>query len=274
MELGENVLMAMERKDHNQVKRKGKWYAKPKEANTNKSKKSAKRNICCPDMDTYGPKYFISLIDDYSQYIYIYLFHNNNEALSVFKVFKAEVEKQCEKQIKIVRMDRGGEYYGRYTWSLCKLPESLWTEALKTTVYILNRDPTKVVPMTPFELWKGWKLSLRHIRVWGCPYEVRVYNPQEKKLDPKTISAYFIGYAERSKEYRFYYQVVQGSPEIVEQPVKQHDPHENVDTTLKRSTKARKTAIPSDYVVYLQESDYDIGVKNDPETFSQVISWK
>ena len=28
---------------------------------------------------------------------------------------KAEVEKQCGKQIKIVRMDRGGEYYGRYT---------------------------------------------------------------------------------------------------------------------------------------------------------------
>ncbi|RVW90912.1 hypothetical protein CK203_028599 [Vitis vinifera] len=26
-----------------------------------------------------------------------------------------EVEKQCGKQIKIVRMDRGGEYYGRYT---------------------------------------------------------------------------------------------------------------------------------------------------------------
>ena len=29
--------------------------------------------------------------------------------------FKAEVEKQCEKQINIVRLDKGGEYYGRYT---------------------------------------------------------------------------------------------------------------------------------------------------------------
>jgi hypothetical protein len=33
---------------------------------------------------------------------------------------------------------------------------------------------------------------------------VRIYNPQEKKLDPRTISGYFIGYAERSKGYRFY----------------------------------------------------------------------
>ena len=42
-------------------------------------------------------------------------------------------------------------------------------------------------------------------------------------------------------------QVVQVSPEIVEQ----HHPHENVDSTLRRSTRLRKTIIPSDYVVYL-----------------------
>ena len=33
---------------------------------------------------------------------------------------------------------------------------------------------------------------------------MRIYNPQEKKLDPRTISGYFIGYVERSKGYRFY----------------------------------------------------------------------
>ena len=48
------------------------------------------------------------------------------------------------------------------------------------------------------------KPSLRHIRVWGCPSEGRIYNPLEKKLDPRTISGYFIRYAERSKGYRFY----------------------------------------------------------------------
>ena len=58
-----------------------------------------------------------------------------------------------------------------------KLPQYLWSEALRTTVYILNRVPTKVVPKTPFELFKGWKPSLRHIRIWGCSSEVRIYNP-------------------------------------------------------------------------------------------------
>ncbi|RVW58750.1 Retrovirus-related Pol polyprotein from transposon TNT 1-94 [Vitis vinifera] len=96
-----------------------------KEKQTNKSKKGAKRStdileiihldICCLNIDMYGLKYFISFIGDYSRYMYIYLLHNKNEALDAFKVFKAEVEKQCRKQIKIVRTYKSGEYYGRYT---------------------------------------------------------------------------------------------------------------------------------------------------------------
>ena len=33
-----------------------------------------------------------------------------------------------------------------------QLPLSLWSEALKTTVYVLNQVSSKVVPKTPFEL--------------------------------------------------------------------------------------------------------------------------
>ena len=92
----------------------------------------------------------------------------------------------------------------RSTLSNSKLPRSMWTETLKTAVYILNRVPTKAVSKTPFELFKGWKPSLQHMHVWGCPAEIRVYNPHKRKLDPRTISGYFIGYAEKSKGYRFY----------------------------------------------------------------------
>ena len=52
-----------------------------------------------------------------------------------------------------------------------------------------------------------------------------------------------------------------------EQPIEQHDPQENVDATLRMYTKVRKSAIPNYYIVYLQESDYNIGAENDPETF-------
>ena len=46
-----------------------------------------------------------------------------------------------------------------------KLPQYLWSEALKTVVCILNRVPTKAVPKKPLELFKGWKPSLQHIRI-------------------------------------------------------------------------------------------------------------
>jgi len=182
------------------------------------------------------------------------------------------------------------------------------------------------------------------LRIWGCPSEVRIYNPQEKKLDPRTISVYFIGYAERSKGYRFYcpYHItiimesrnakflendlISGSdqlrnlgseidsivsqpstsseilvvihtpqvqrdyeqhmidipqpvaenlvdqvdhqiPENDKQPDERHDPQENVDATLRRSTRVRESTISGDYIVCLQDFEYSIGAKNDPETF-------
>jgi len=81
------------------------------------------------------------------------------------------------------------------------LPVSLWTYDLKNTMYLLNRVPSKAVQKTPFELWTGRKPSLRHLHVWGGQAEIRIYNLQEKKLDARTISGYFIGYLVKSKGY-------------------------------------------------------------------------
>ena len=85
------------------------------------------------------------------------------------------------------------------------VPKSLWMYSLKTIVYLLNRIPSKAVPKTHFKLWTGRKTSLRYLHVWGCPIEVRIYNPHQKKLDVRTISGYFIGYPEKSKGYRLYF---------------------------------------------------------------------
>ena len=45
------------------------------------------------------------------------------------------------------------------------LPKSLWGEALKTIVYILNRVPSKAVAKTSYELWTRKKLRIRHLHV-------------------------------------------------------------------------------------------------------------
>ena len=88
--------------------------------------------------------------------------------------------------------------------SYSTLPISLWMEALKTAIHILNRVPSKLVPKTPYELWTGREPSLNHLHVWGCPAEAKIFNPNIRKLDSKTVSCYFIGYLDKSKCYRFY----------------------------------------------------------------------
>ncbi|RVW97553.1 Retrovirus-related Pol polyprotein from transposon TNT 1-94 [Vitis vinifera] len=336
-----------------------------------------------------GQQYFITFIDDYSRYGYLYLIHEKSQSLDVFKNFKAEVENQLSKKIKAVRSDRGGEYYGRYDRSgeqrpgpfakylmecgivpqytmpgtpsqngvaerrnrtlkdmvrsmisHSTLPESLWGEAIKTAVYILNRVPSKAVAKTPYELWTSKKPSIRHLHVWGCPVEARPYKPNEKKLDSRTVSCYFVGYSERSRGFKFYdpstrsffetgnakfiedvelsgreslrkvvfeeefvnipiitighghimfndtiqnvqsITGIQDTPEIppaqvmepiqVHQEVTQQPQEPQVQVPLRRSTRERRSTISNDYVVYLQEHEFDMGLEDDPISVSQV----
>ena len=69
-------------------------------------------------------------------------------------------------------------------------------------------------------------------------------------------------------------QTVENDP--VDQAVdeEQQVPQEDHEATLRRSTRVKRFAIPNDYVVYLQESDYNIGVANDPKSLSQAMSSK
>jgi hypothetical protein len=76
---------------------------------------------------------------------------------------------------------------------------SLWMEALKTAVHILNRVPSKSVPKTPYKIWTDRNPTLNYLHVWGCSTEAKLFNPSIEKLDPKTVSYHFIGYPDKSK---------------------------------------------------------------------------
>jgi hypothetical protein len=77
-------------------------------------------------------------------------------------------------------------------------------DALKTVIHIFNRAPNKSVSKASYELWTGHKPSFNYLHVWGCSTEAKIFNPNAGKLEPKTMSCYFIGYAEKSKCFRFY----------------------------------------------------------------------
>ena len=67
----------------------------------------------CGPMSTQargGYEYFITFIDNYSRFGYVYLMKQNSEAFEKFKEFKAEVENQLGKCIKAIQLNWGGEY--------------------------------------------------------------------------------------------------------------------------------------------------------------------
>lgn len=59
-----------------------------------------------------GCLYYIIFVDDYSRRTWIYFLKQkeSSEFLSKFKEFKALVENQLGKKIKVLRSDNGGEY--------------------------------------------------------------------------------------------------------------------------------------------------------------------
>ena len=54
--------------------------------------------------------YYVSFIDDFSRNTWIYFLKKKSEAFDRFKEFKALVENQTEKKIKVLRIDNGGEF--------------------------------------------------------------------------------------------------------------------------------------------------------------------
>ena len=67
------------------------------------------------DTPTFGgEKYFITFIDYFSHYGYLYLLHKKSQSAKILEIFINEVKRQLDKNVKIVRSDKGGEYYGNY----------------------------------------------------------------------------------------------------------------------------------------------------------------
>ncbi|XP_017438185.1 uncharacterized protein LOC108344229 [Vigna angularis] len=199
-------------------------------------------------MDASSPKYFITFIDDYSRYMYLYLLCLKDEALDAFKLFKAEVELQCGKKIKIVRSDKGGEYYGRYT-----------------------KNGQARGPFTRFLQEHG---IVAQYTMLGSPDQNGVAKRRNQTLMDMRIRHPIIE-VPKIFENGNIDQVVDEEQQVnVDQPIEQQASHQDVETSLRRSTRIKRPTVSSEYEVYLQESDYNIGAENDPETFSQAMSSK
>ena len=201
-------------------------------------------DLCGPmsNASAGGRKYFLTLIDDYSRYLVLYLLRDKSQAKDCIKSYVRMVENKFGRKPWIIRSDRGGEFVNkelkqfysdegiemqltagyspeqngvaerrnRYLqeMAMCMLLDAglekqYWGEAVAAAAYIQNRLPSRTVHKTPFELWSGQKPDIGHLKVFGCEAFVHVPDAKRGKMDSKAKKLIFVGYDCGSKAYRF-----------------------------------------------------------------------
>ena len=154
------------------------------------------------------------------------------------------MENLTEHRVKVLRSDNGGEYESKEFSEYCKshgikrettvpytphqngiaermnrtimeavhsmlhharLPLKSWAEAVSTAVYLRNQSPTvQLKEKTPFECFHERKPEAYHLKVFGCNSYVHVPDEKRSKLDKKAIKCIFVGYSQKSKDYKFF----------------------------------------------------------------------
>jgi transposase InsO family protein len=205
-----------------------------------------------------GNKYFLLLVGDLSRYMWVATVPFKDRVAATIKDIQARAEGESDLKLKALRTDRGGEFTATEFVDYCAAegmhhqhmmpyspqqngvvvrqngtavatarsmlkvkdpPEWFWGEAVNTTVYVLNRCPTKSVDgMTPFEAWHERKPVVHHLRTFGCIVYVRNTMPHLKKLEDRGHKMIFVSYESGSKAYRAYDPTtkhVRVTPEVV-----------------------------------------------------------
>lgn len=189
-----------------------------------------------------GNRYFLLLVDDFSRVMWLYLLKDKDEALGVFRKFRLLVENETGEKMKVLRTDRGGEFFSKQFEAYCdesglrhhftapyspqqngvverrnrtvvemirsmlssmEIPKVLWGEAARHATYILNRVTTKALgDKTPYEVWSGRKPNLEHVRAFGCLAHAKLMRGNLQKLDNRSEVLVHLGMEAGSKAYR------------------------------------------------------------------------
>ena len=73
-----------------------------------------------PHMFMIQAKYSLTFIDDFSRYFWVHFLKHKYEVFDLFKVFRALVENQSGRKLKILIYDNGGEYFNYVFIQYCK----------------------------------------------------------------------------------------------------------------------------------------------------------
>jgi len=86
------------------------------------------------------------------------------------------------------------------------LPPSFWNHALSTYHHVHNRCLTSALgkDITPYEVFKGRKPKIGHLRVFGCRAYVLIGRDKRKSLQGHTMKGVFIGYPDNYAGWKVY----------------------------------------------------------------------
>jgi hypothetical protein len=167
---------------------------------------------------------------------------HKSEVFQCFQDFHKLVANQFNARVRIIRTDNGTEYvnnaFGAYIsdhgivhQTTCpgtppqngvaerknrhllevarslmfqmNVPKYLWSEAVMTATYLINRMPSRILGMkSPAELLFGKCDFKVPPKVFGCVCFVKDHRPTVGKLDPQAVKCIFVGYVSTQKGYK------------------------------------------------------------------------
>ena len=88
-----------------------------------------------------------------------------------------------------------------------KVPKYFWPEAIATSIYLMNRLPTKILNMkTPLDTLSKLAKIPNHSnlspKIFGCTVYVHIPKHERTKLSPCATKCVFVGYGLNQKGYR------------------------------------------------------------------------
>ncbi|GJW43782.1 UBN2_2 domain-containing protein [Tanacetum coccineum] len=193
-------------------------------------------------------------------------------------ILEAEVENHLNRRIKVVRSDKGGEYYGRHTnagqtpgsfFDFCKDHEIInqytMPERSKGYRFYCPSHSTRIVETRHAEFLENANNSgsgsFRRIELQEAQNEtpiIQVPIPINTPLD--TSNDHLI-----TQDHPNNVEENEPNPEINVEP-------QEIQQLLRRSQRNRQPTNFDDYYTYLNEADFDLGKGNDPESFEDAIT--
>nr|GEZ79966.1 hypothetical protein [Tanacetum cinerariifolium] len=174
----------------------------------------------------------------------VFFLEHKDETYLILKNFINLIENQLNKKVKVIRCDNGTEFKNAQMIELCgskgikreysnprtphqnkvterknrtlieaartmladsKLPTMFWTEAVRTTCYVLNKvSVTSPHNRTPYALRTGNIPSVSHFKPFGCHVTIINTSDHLGKFDEKADEGYIVGYPASNKAYRVY----------------------------------------------------------------------